>query len=81
MITDYHYRFKSCRPRLIRGRFAAASRYQTNRSLLLHTWTKTPMTLEEIPPRDDALASRDSQDWAGLPNPFPELEMVEGTGE
>ena len=37
MIMDYHYRFKSCRPRLIRGRFAAASRYQTNRSLLLHT--------------------------------------------
>lgn len=32
------------------------------------------MTLKEIPPRD-------SQDWAGLPNPFPELEMVEGTGE
>ena len=27
---------------------------------------------------DDALASRDSQDWAELPNPFPELEMVEG---
>ena len=27
---------------------------------------------------DDALASLDSQDWAGLPNPFPELEMVEG---
>ena len=26
---------------------------------------------------DDALASRDSQDWAELPNPFPELEMVE----
>ena len=74
MIMNYHYRFKSCRARLIRGRFAAASRYQTNRSLLLHTWTKTPMTLEEIPPRD-------SQDWAGLPNPFPELEMVEGTGE
>ena len=62
MIMNYHYRFKSCRPRLIRGRFAAASRYQTNRSLLLHTWTKTPMTLEEM-------------------NSFPELEMVEGTGE
>ena len=30
---------------------------------------------------DDALASRDSQDWAELPNPFPELEMVEETGE
>ena len=30
---------------------------------------------------DDALASRDSRDWAGLPNPFPELEMAEGTGE
>ena len=29
---------------------------------------------------DDALASRDSQDWAELPNPFPELEMVEGVG-
>lgn len=30
---------------------------------------------------DDALASLDSQDWAELPNPFPELEMVEGTRE
>ncbi len=72
MIMDYHYRFKSCRPRLIRGRFAAASRYQTNRSLLLHTWTKTPMTLEEIPPRDDP--------WLPV-TVLSGLEMVEGTGE
>ena len=27
---------------------------------------------------DDALASLDSQHWTELPNPFPELEMVEG---
>ena len=27
---------------------------------------------------DDALMSKDCQDWAVLPNPFPELEMVDG---
>ena len=27
---------------------------------------------------DDALMSGDCQDWAVLPNPFPELEMVYG---
>ena len=30
---------------------------------------------------DDALALRDSKDWVELPNPFPDLEMVDGAAQ